>query len=61
MADLRGRQGRLPLPLGPIFLIFMQFGGEIGQNNRLVPPPLQLVASPLENPGSATAKKSVIL
>ena len=38
----------------PIFFIIVQFLGRIGQNNRLVPPPLRLAPHPLRNPGSAT-------
>ena len=41
-------------PLGPNFFIFMQFLWIFGQNNRLVPPPLQLAPPPLRNPGPAT-------
>ena len=37
-----GRQGRAP-PISPNLFNFMQFLGKIGKNNRLVPPPLQLV------------------
>ena len=40
--------------LGPNFLIFMQFWGEIGQNNRLVPQSVWLAPPPLGNPGSTT-------
>ena len=53
MADLRG--GGVPVQF---FFIFMQFWGEITQNNRLAPPPLRLASPPLENPGSTTASPS---
>ena len=43
-----------PPPLGPIFAIFMQCLGKIGQNNKWAPPPLWLVHPPLGNPGSVT-------
>ena len=53
MADLEGAPRTRP-SLDPIFFIFMQFLGKIGQNNRLRSPPLWLAHPPLGNPGSAT-------
>ena len=45
LADLRGRQGRVP-PLGPDSFIFMQFSVKIWPNDRLVPPPWKLANHP---------------
>ena len=42
-------------PSGPKFLHFHAVFGKIGQIIGWRPPPLGLVPSPLENPGSATA------
>ena len=46
--------------LGPNFFNFMQFLGKIGKNNRLAPPPLQLLHAPLGNPGSAAVDESYL-
>ena len=53
VADLRGHEGRTPLPLGQNFFIFMQFSGKIGQIIGWHPP-IGTSAPPLGNPGSAT-------
>ena len=55
VADLRGREGRVPSPLAQNFFIFMQFSGKIGQIIGWRPPSLGLAPPPLGNPGSATA------
>ena len=48
LADLRGgARDVCPPLLGPNFFNFMQFLGKISKNNRLAPPPLQLVHPPL--------------
>ena len=43
------------------FFVFMQFWGEIGQNNRVALPSLRLTLSPLGNPGSGTAPFLIII
>ena len=53
VADLRGRQGRVPLNGGPNSFIFMQFSAKKMQNNRLAHPFWELA-------GSATAMLGLI-
>ena len=47
-------------PLGPISFIFLQFSGNSWPNTRFAPQPLGLVL-PLGNPGSVTAKSSIVI
>ena len=56
MTDLRKGAPGTRLPLS-IFFHFVQFSGEIGPNNRLVPPALELRPS-LGNAGSVTDSRS---